>query len=76
MIDLLMLIDLLMVFLICWFHPTHLMYTAEAHLEEQRIRNAGQKEVVTPNRITSEPTIEEVNVAEDEGQGVEHSNLS
>lgn len=44
-----------MVFTLCWFHPTHLMFTAEAHLEQYRLTS--QVMLVASERISTEPTI-------------------
>jgi len=46
---------LAMVFALCWFRPTNLMFTAEAHLEQYRLEH--QVELIARDRFSAEPMI-------------------
>ena len=64
----LMLVTIGMVFVLAWFKPRNLMFTAEAHLEEERLRSEGADQTTTRQFITIEPEVEFFGEGQEEGQ--------
>lgn len=54
----LILVTIGMVFVLAWFKPQNLMFTAEAHLELEGLKSEGAVQPITRQFITAEPEIE------------------